>query len=179
MVSISAINAICQHVMRVTDLPSITPLIRWGSCPYLLESESAWWAFFSVWSKPLKRPAPSWQSSKKKKDLLEKYPGLPVTLDPSELSTGNKVLCTSITVFNNTIGNILKHCDRAALVSIVGPTAGYFPDPLFALGAGVVGGTFIHDGELFMQLVSRGERWGPATRKFCFQESTYRGLPQP
>ena len=53
---------------------------------------------------------------KDKKDLLEKYPGLPITLDPSELSTCNKVLCTSTTVLNNSLDNILSHCAPDAFV---------------------------------------------------------------
>jgi uncharacterized protein (DUF4213/DUF364 family) len=63
--------------------------------------------------------------------LIQKYPELPVTLDVTELSTCNKILCTSTTILNNSLEEILNHCAPDALVSIIGPTAGYFPDPLF------------------------------------------------
>jgi len=108
---------------------------------------------------------------------VEKYPQFKVTMDPSFLLDCNKVLCTSTTVFNNTIDEIISNCSPDAFISIIGPTAGYFPDPLFEKGVNVVGGTMVKDGELFMKLIAEKERWGPATQKFCFRRDDYSGLP--
>ena len=113
----------------------------------------------------------------KDEKYIEKYPHLKVTTDPSLLSECNKVLCTSTTVFNNTIDDIISKCSPDVFISIIGPTAGYFPDPLFKRGVDVVGGTLVKDGKLFMELISSKERWGPATRKFCFTRKEYAGLP--
>lgn len=71
---------------------------------------------------------------------------------------------------------MLGHCAPDALVSIIGPTAGYFPDPLFNRGVDVVGGRVVKDGELFFQLLTEQKRWGEATRKTCFQKMTYNGI---
>jgi len=93
-------------------------------------------------------------SLKKKEQLVQRYPNLPITLEPKELSTCNKILCTSTTILNNSLDEILAHCPPAAFVSIIGPTAGYFPDPLFARGVDVMGGRVVKNGELFLQLLA-------------------------
>jgi len=109
----------------------------------------------------------------KKAKLIKKFPHLNITLEPAELKSCNKVLCTSTTLLNNSLDEIMNHCAPDAFVSIVGPTAGYFPDPVFARGVDVVGGRIVTDSELFFQLLEQGEKWGNATRKTCFQKSTY------
>jgi len=91
------------------------------------------------------------------------------------LSTCNKILCTSTTILNNSLDEILAHCSPAAFISIVGPMAGYFPDPLFARGVDVVGGRVVKNGELLLQLLAEKKRWGDATQKICFQKETYAG----
>jgi uncharacterized protein (DUF4213/DUF364 family) len=112
----------------------------------------------------------------KKERLIQEFPELPITLDASELSTCNKILCTSTTILNNSLDEILTHCSSDALVSIIGPTAGYFPDPLFARGVDIVGGRVVKDGPRFLQLLEKRERWGDATEKTCFQKDTYSGV---
>jgi uncharacterized protein (DUF4213/DUF364 family) len=97
------------------------------------------------------------------------------TTDASRLRTCNKILCTSTTVLNNSLDEILAHCSPEAFVSIIGPTAGYFPDPLFARGVDVVGGRVVRDGALFLRLLADRRPWGDATQKICFQKKTYRG----
>ena len=68
-----------------------------------------------------------------------------------KLRTCNKVLCTGTTILNHSLDEILSCCSSDAFVSIIGPTAGYFPDPVFALGVDVVGGRIVKNGELFLQ----------------------------
>jgi uncharacterized protein (DUF4213/DUF364 family) len=82
-------------------------------------------------------------------------------------------LSTSTTVLNNSLDEILEHCSPDAFVSVVGPTAGYFPDPLFARGVDVVGGRVVENGELFLQILAEGSHWGDATKKTCFRKETY------
>jgi len=53
---------------------------------------------------------------------------------------------------------ILAHCSPDAFVSIIGPTAGYFPDPLFFRGVDVVGGRVVKNGALFLQLLAERKR---------------------
>ena len=97
-------------------------------------------------------------------------------MDAAKLSTCNKILCTSTTILNNSLDELLAHFSPDALVSIIGPTTGYFPDPLFSRGVDFVGGRVVKNGELFMQLIAEGKRWRDATQKTCFQKGTYASL---
>ncbi len=112
----------------------------------------------------------------KKDQLIQKYPNLPITLDATKLSTCNKILCTSTTILNNSLDEILAHCSPDAFVSIIGPTAGYFPDPLFARGVDVVGGRVVKNGSLFLQMLAGKKRWRDATQRTCFQKETYTNI---
>ncbi len=51
------------------------------------------------------------------------------------------------------ITDLSIHVNPGQTVAIVGPTAGYFPDSLFARGVDVVGGRVVKNGEQFLQLL--------------------------
>ena len=108
--------------------------------------------------------------------MIQKFPNLPITLDATKLGLCNKILCTGTTILNNTLDEILAHCSPDAFVSVIGPTAGYFPDPLFARGVDVVGGRVVKNGAQFMQLLAERKRWGDATQRTCFQRKTHASI---
>ncbi len=110
----------------------------------------------------------------KNPNLLKKSEKWEVSLDPSKLSECNKILCTSTTILNDSIDDILKHINKAEKFSVIGPTAGFLPDPLFDRGVNVVGGTYIHDSNLFMKLIKNNEGWGPSTKKYCITKESYK-----
>ncbi|HUL21446.1 MAG TPA: DUF364 domain-containing protein [Thermodesulfobacteriota bacterium] len=112
----------------------------------------------------------------KKELLIQKFRDLPITLDVTKLATCNKILCTSTTVLNNSLDEVLTHCLPDAFVSVVGPTAGYFPDPLFARGVDVVGGRVVENSQEFLQRLAQGKRWGETTLRTCFQKKAYGGI---
>jgi uncharacterized protein (DUF4213/DUF364 family) len=109
----------------------------------------------------------------KNSQLVDRFPNLHVSLDVAELQRCNKVLCTSTTLLNDTLDEVLHHCTAAEHISVLGPTAGYFPDPLFARGVHVLGGRLVNDGMRLLQLIAQQQRWGEATQKLCFQVSEY------
>jgi uncharacterized protein (DUF4213/DUF364 family) len=111
----------------------------------------------------------------KKERLVQKHKNWEVTLEPSKLKNCNKVLCTSSTVLNNSLDDILKYANNAEKISIIGPTAGFLPDPLFERGVDVIGGTYVSNPALFMDLIRQNKKWGPSTRKYCMQAKTYPG----
>ena len=112
----------------------------------------------------------------KDEKFIQEFPNLPITLDPTKLRSCNKILCTSTTILNNSLDEILAHCSPNAFVSIIGPTAGYFPDPLFARGIDVVGGRIVKNGPHFLQLLAERKRWGEATQRICFQKKSYASI---
>jgi len=97
-----------------------------------------------------------------------------ITMDPSELESCNKILCTSTTVLNDSIDDILLHSKNASKISMVGPTGGFLPDPVFERGVDVIGGTYISDSSLFMDLIRKNKKWGAATKKYCIQAKNYK-----
>jgi len=112
----------------------------------------------------------------KKERLVQKHDNWEVTLDPRKLKKCNKVLCTSSTLLNDSLDDILNYAKKAKRFSIVGPTAGFIPDPLFERGVDVIGGTYVSNSSLFMDLIRQNKKWGPSTRKYCIQAEKYPGF---
>ncbi len=176
MISLMAINAICQHVMRETNFEVDTATDSLGLLSVSAGDRIGMVGLFSGMIKTIKKAGAELVVIEKKEQLIKKFPNLPITLDATELSKCNKILCTSTTILNNSLDEILAHCSPDAFVSIIGPTAGYFPDPLFARGVDVVGGRVVKNGALFLQLLAERKRWGVATQRTCFRKETYVGI---
>ncbi|MEE8430465.1 MAG: DUF364 domain-containing protein [Candidatus Desulfatibia sp.] len=176
MISLAAINAICQHVMRETNFAVDSATDSLGLLSVSAGDRVGMVGLFFGLIKTIKQAGAELVVIEKKDQLIQKFPNLPITLDATKLGTCNKILCTSTTILNNSLDEILAHCSPDAFVSIIGPTAGYFPDPLFARGVDVVGGRVVKNGALFLQLLAERERWGDATQRTCFRKETYAGI---
>ncbi len=176
MIGLAAINAICQYVMRETDFAVDYATDSLGLLSVSEGDRVGMVGLFFGLIKTIKQANAELVVIEKNKQLIQKYPNLPITMDATKLSTCNKILCTSTTILNNSLDEILAHCSPDAFVSIIGPTAGYFPDPLFARGVDVVGGRVVKNGALFLQLLAERKRWGDATQRTCFQKRTYAGI---
>jgi len=176
MISLAAINAICQHVMRATNFDVGYAPDSMGLLPVSAGDRIGMVGLFYGLAKKIKRAGAELVVIEKNDELIEEFPDLPITLDTTKLSTCNKVLCTSTTILNNSLDEILAHCSSDAFVSIIGPTAGYFPDPVFTRGVDVVGGRIVKNGELFLQRIAGKKRWGDATQRIFFQKETYTGI---
>jgi uncharacterized protein (DUF4213/DUF364 family) len=176
MISLATINAICQHVMRETNFAVDSATDSLGLLQVSAGDRVGMVGLFYGLTQTIKRAGAELVVIEKKEQLIHKYPDLPITLDPAELSTCNKVLCTSTTILNNSLDEILSHCSPDAFVSIIGPTAGFFPDPLFARGVDVLGGRVVKHGDRFLQRLAQRQRWGDATQRICFQKETYAGI---
>jgi uncharacterized protein (DUF4213/DUF364 family) len=176
MISLAAINAICQHVMRETNFAVDYTTDSLGLLTVSEGDRVGMVGLFSGLIKTIKKANAELVVIEKNKQLIQKFPNLPITMDATKLSTCNKILCTSTTILNNSLDEILAHCSQDAFVSVIGPTAGYFPDPLFVRGVDVVGGRIVENGELFLQLLAERKRWGAATQRTCFQSQTYAGI---
>jgi uncharacterized protein (DUF4213/DUF364 family) len=176
MIGLAAINAICQHVMRETDFAVDSATDSLGLLAVSEGDRVGMVGLFYGLIKTIKEANAELVVIEKNEGLIQKYPDLPITMDASQLGTCNKILCTSTTIMNNSLDEILAQCSPDAFVSIIGPTAGYFPDPLFARGVDVVGGRIVKKGELFLQQLDEKKRWGEATQRTCFQKETYTGI---
>lgn len=105
------------------------------------------------------------------------YEGYRVTLEAAALEDCNKVLSTSTILLNQTVDNILAHCQRAERIVLIGPSAGCLPDPLFARGVTVVGGSWVTDRAGFIDALRRGESWSAFAYKFALAAADWQGVP--
>jgi uncharacterized protein (DUF4213/DUF364 family) len=111
-------------------------------------------------------------------DYAGHYDGYRVTLDASALEGCNKVLSTSTILLNHTVDDMLAHCRRAGRIVLIGPSAGCLPDPLFARGVSVVGGSWITDRAGFVDALRRGESWSAFAYKFALAAADWPGVPE-
>lgn len=176
ILGLAAINAICQHVMGEIGFTVDSATDSLGLLSVSAGDRVGMVGLFFPLVQTIEEAGAKLVVIEKNEQLIEKFPHLPVTLDATELSRCNKILCTGTTLLNNSLDEILTHCSPEAFISIIGPTAGYFPDPLFARGVDVVGGRVVKDGERLLQLLAERKRWGDATQKICFQKKTYTGI---
>ena len=139
MISLAAINSICQHTMRESNFSIDTATDSMGLLSISAGDKIGMVGLFFPLIQSIKKTGANLVIVEKNELLIQKYPKLPITLDATKLSTCNKVLGTSTIILNNSLDEILSHCMPNAWVSVIGPTAGYFPDPLFNHGVDVVG----------------------------------------
>lgn len=99
-----------------------------------------------------------------------------VTLDASELGSCSKVISTTTLLLNDTLDAMLAHCRQARWFAMLGPSAGCLPDGLFARGVTLVGGSWVHNREGFLDALCRGESHSRHTRKFAIAAAGYPGF---
>ena len=176
MIAMASINAICQHVMKETrfELDYVTD--PFGLTTIEKGDRVGMVGLFSGLIGRIRKAGADLVIIEKKENLVEKYHDLPITTDTKSLASCNKVLCTSTTVLNNSLDEILNYCSADAFVSVVGPTAGYLPDPLFASGVDVLGGRVVTNSAEFLDRLAARKRWEDSTQKTCFQRKTYRTI---
>ena len=109
-------------------------------------------------------------------ELAGERDGYRVTLDAAELHRCNKVLSTSTVLLNDTLDRMLEICRHASYFAMIGPGAGCLPDPLFARGVTLLGGTWITDRAGFAAALAAGTPWGRHARKFTIRREHYPGI---
>ncbi len=173
---LGAINAIGQHVIRASSFALDTETNSLGSFDPQPSDRFGMVGFFPPLVRRLREQNIDLTVIELKKELVQESPGFRVTLDPAALTQCNKILCTSTLLLNDSIDPILAHCGQADEVAIIGPSAGFLPDPLFARGVETVGGHQVVDVEGFIARCEGEEKWGSTSRKYCFHRSTYPGV---
>lgn len=107
--------------------------------------------------------------------LQQRFPDVQATLDRSALAGCNQVVGTSTMLLNDTLDEMLAACSSAREFALIGPSAGLWPDALFARGVTRIAGTQVVDGPAFADAMARGERWGHAARKFAIGRAEWPG----
>jgi uncharacterized protein (DUF4213/DUF364 family) len=108
-------------------------------------------------------------------DLVGERDGVRVTLDAAELEGCAKVLATGTLLLNHTLDAVLARCGRASRRVLLGPSVGGPPDPLFARGLTLLGGTWVADPAHYAHALRAGEPTGASARKFALGATDWPG----
>ncbi len=108
--------------------------------------------------------------------LAAEHDGWRVTLDREALRGCQKVLSTSTVLLNDTVDAVAARCAGARVFAVVGPGASCLPDPLFARGVTLVGGTWIVDRPGLLEAIRTGKTWGATARKTALRRGGYPGV---
>jgi uncharacterized protein (DUF4213/DUF364 family) len=108
-------------------------------------------------------------------ELAGKKDGYEVTLDRGALADCDKLLSTTTLALNDTLDDVLRACRSARSIALVGPGGGFLPDPLFARGVTLLGGSAVVDRDAFVEATARGQPWGASVRKYCILRDRYPG----
>ena len=173
---LGVINAISQYIFQQAGLSLDFTTDSLGLLDLQSGDIAGMVGFFPPLVKKIEQLGNNLIIIEKNEHLIKKSDKWVLTLNPKQLSSCNKVLITSTTVLNDSIDYILKCCSQAEKISVIGPTGGFFPDPLFTRGVDVLGGTFISDSKLFMRLIRQNQKWGPSTKKYCVKKVNYDGI---
>jgi uncharacterized protein (DUF4213/DUF364 family) len=113
-----------------------------------------------------------------KKQRFQEYSDarIRVTPDPDALRGCNKVLITASTILNDSIDGILDQCRDAGSITVVGPTAGFLPEPLFERGVSAVGGTEVLDAAAVIEHLRADSGLVDCTRKYLIEKNSYPGI---
>jgi uncharacterized protein (DUF4213/DUF364 family) len=71
---------------------------------------------------------------------------------------------------------MLAACTAASTFAMVGPGAGCLPDPLFARGVTLLGGTWIDDSRSLCHALVAGESWEHHAHKYALRSEDYPGF---
>ena len=107
--------------------------------------------------------------------LQARFPAVHATLERQALAGCAHIVGTSTMLLNDTLDAMLATCQAAREFAVIGPSAGLWPDALFARGVTRVCGSQIVDGEAFAQALRDGRPWGPVARKFAIDRATWPG----
>ena len=173
---LGAANAIAQHVIRESGVALDTGTNSIASFEPGPADRVGMIGFFPPLVARLRKQGIDLTVIELKKELARQEPGLRVTLDPEALQGSTHILGTSTMLLNDSLDRMLAHCEQADQVAIIGPSAGFLPDPLFARGVHTVGGHQVVDPSGFFVRCEAGRKWGDTSRKYCFHRAGYPGL---
>ncbi len=172
---LGALNAIAQHVFRRSSYvlqDNANPL---GQLDLDTSHRVGMVGFFKPLVRMLKDQHVPVTVIEKDEGYLDYDGPVDVTLDVGALKRCDRVLITASTLLNGSLDSVLSSCPADARVALIGPTVGCLPDPFFARGIDVVGGSRVTDLSSLKQHMEFGENWGNSVIKYCIYNKQYPG----
>lgn len=166
------VSAITQYFLKHAcyEMPT------WGGMDYTPQDHVGMVGLFPTLVDRLRQRGIPLTVIEQRTELLQSAANFQVTLDPAQLRACNKILCTAATLLNDTIDDVLPHCANATWITVIGPSAGCLPDPLFARGVHSVGGSRVIDADALLTRIQAGEPWRDSVEKYVLQVDQYPGF---
>jgi len=175
-IGMAAINAITQSTFRRAGYVPAPAVDSLGALDIRSGDHIGMVGYFPSLVRRLRERGVRATVIEKKEKFIGTEGTVTVVTDPERLRECNKVLSTAATLLNNSIDTILEYVKGAEAVVLVGPTAGFFPDPLFAHGVTALGGTQILDADVAIERQQGNEKMGDSARRYIIQRREYPGV---
>ena len=173
---LAAINAITRYVYRYAGFTPADAPASMGILDIAATDHVGMVGYFPSLVKRLRNNNIRLTVIEKKPQFHKRQENFLVSADPHTLDDCNKVMITASTLLNNSIDEVLEHSQRAEKKVMIGPTAGFFPDPLFVRGISAIGGSEVRDPEQARRWLRANQSLGTSARKFLLAAPDYPGL---
>lgn len=81
---------------------------------------------------------------------------LPAEAAPDVIPKADLLVITGVTIFNNTLSDLLKYAKKGAQILVTGPTASMLPEAFFEAGVTMMGGVLVTKPDETLDLLSEG-----------------------
>ena len=173
---LAAINAITRHVFRTAGFTPMDAPDSMGILDITAADHVGMVGYFPSLVKRLRNNGIRLTVIEKKPQFHKQQENFLVSADPQTLEGCDKVMITASTLLNNSLDALLDYTRQAQRRVMIGPTAGFFPDPLFARGISAIGGSEIRNPEQARKRLSANQGLGGSARKFLLAAPEYPGL---
>ncbi|MBF8269392.1 MAG: DUF364 protein [Gammaproteobacteria bacterium] len=174
-IGLAAINAITQHIFHLTGFKLKAAGNSMGALEFMPDDHIGMVGYFPSLVTKLRQREIRLTVIEKKSKFLESGNLVNVTTEPARLGSCNKVIVTAATLLNETIDAILDHASGAEQIVVIGPTAGFFPDPLFSRRVTAIGGSEIILPEVLIDRLKHDEGMGGSASKYLIKKDKYPG----
>ena len=173
---LAAINAITRHVFRRAGfMPGPAP-DSMGMPELTATDHVGMVGYFPSLVRRIRASGIRLTVVEKKPQFHKQQDDFLVCADLERLQDCNKALITASTLLNNSIDEALAYSRAAQHRVIIGPTAGFFPDPLFARGVSAIGGAELCDARQAQARLRANRGLGESARKFLLCAPDYPGI---
>lgn len=173
---LAAINAISQSVFKSCDVPLDSAADSFANLDLQRDDHVGMVGYFPPLVKRLREQQIRLTVIEKKPQFLQHESNFEVSDNPDKLISCNKIFSTAATLLNNSIDEILAHASHAEKIIVLGPTASFFPDPLFNRKVNALGGTSIINAKLAISNLKAGKGLADAASKYVLSKDKYHGL---
>ncbi|MFT4580851.1 MAG: hypothetical protein ACI915_003634 [Gammaproteobacteria bacterium] len=174
-IGLAAINAMAQHLFVRSNVVLSDSQNSMGGLDLLPSDRLGMIGHFPSLVRQARACAVPVIVVERKSHMFGEQAGICISDDPKSLSSCNKIICTASTLINGSLDEMLGYCRHADQVAMIGPSASFFPDPLFQRGVTVLGGSRVIDADEFIASQARGSGIRDCTRRYSLLPASYPG----